>query len=165
MYDKLIHFKACPPRVTNDRRNTPWSFHGRITCCRSGLAGSGSTGNWKGVSHPGVIGSGLASLFKPSQPPKQKSQTPEPGTTASSSTSALQSPSMTTMDSADSTLSPVSSYSASTTSQSPKRQNTLFSIGNSDPTFNPKFNNDINLPLRKGWGSAMHFLNKHSDHI
>ncbi|KAF2101213.1 hypothetical protein NA57DRAFT_21171, partial [Rhizodiscina lignyota] len=82
--------------------------------------------------HPGVIGSGLASLFRPAESPEQN---------------------------------PISSYSGSTASQLPTRQDTIFSPDNPDPNFNPKFNNDIDLPIRKGWQSAMHFLNKHGNNL
>src|SRR6202000_627921 len=107
--------------------------------------------------HPGVIGSGLESLFRGAESPERQSQAGD-ASTASPSSSTPQSPSTLTLNSTGESLSPVSSYSTSTTSQPPKRQDTLFTPPNPDPTFNPRFNNDVNLPIRKGWESAMHFL-------
>ncbi|KAF2400386.1 hypothetical protein EJ06DRAFT_582232 [Trichodelitschia bisporula] len=95
--------------------------------------------------HPGVISSGLGSLFKPA---------PEPPGLDPLALGDLSSPSMTTLSSAgESVSSPTSSVG---------RHDTLFSLP-SDPNFNPRFSNDIALPVRKGWQSALHFMTKHSD--
>ena len=32
-----------------------------------------------------------------------------------------------------------------------------------DPNFNPPFPNDVRIPIRNGWRNALHFINKHSD--
>ncbi|KAF2477060.1 uncharacterized protein BDR25DRAFT_309372 [Lindgomyces ingoldianus] len=45
----------------------------------------------------------------------------------------------------------------------PSRMNTLFNPKPTDPNYNPSFYNDINLPVRKGWENALHFMNKHSN--
>ena len=34
-----------------------------------------------------------------------------------------------------------------------------------DPNYNPRFENDIVLPVRKGWESAMHFITKHAGEL
>ncbi|KAK4507618.1 hypothetical protein PRZ48_001353 [Zasmidium cellare] len=91
--------------------------------------------------HPGVVKSGLASIFKSSeetpgdrwedqaQDPKENegpSQSPRPSTPS-------------------------------------PRLDTFWD--KADPNFNPKFTNDVILPVRKGWKSALHFVNKHSDDL
>jgi flagellar biosynthesis GTPase FlhF len=43
----------------------------------------------------------------------------------------------------------------------PSRMETFFNPKPSDPNFNPSFYNDVQLPVRKGWGNTLHWLNKH----
>lgn len=117
--------------------------------------------------HPGVISSGLASLFRSPDSPEVKPQK-DGGSSGvvSPSSASLQSPSTATLESGDGgALSPTSSITSTSTVSRPGRQDTLFSPAGSDPTFNPKFNNDVNLPIRKGWEKTLHFLNKHSKHV
>ncbi|KAK8171941.1 hypothetical protein BKA80DRAFT_287832 [Phyllosticta citrichinensis] len=76
--------------------------------------------------HPGVIKSGLSSIFRPA-----------PENTLQSFYTAEASP--------------------------PPRTGTLFSTNPNDPNYNPSFQNDVVLPVRKGWSNALHFVNKHSD--
>ncbi|KAL1392701.1 hypothetical protein HDK64DRAFT_197277 [Phyllosticta capitalensis] len=78
--------------------------------------------------HPGVIKSGLSSIFRPA-PEKSPERQP------------------------DGVASP------------PPRINTLFSTNPSDPNYNPSFQNDVILPVRKGWSNTWHFVNKHSDSL
>lgn len=47
----------------------------------------------------------------------------------------------------------------------PSRMNTLFNPKPTDPNFNPRFYNDVQLPVRKGWENALHWMNKHSNGI
>lgn len=116
--------------------------------------------------HPGVISSGLASLFRSPDEPEVKPQNDGSSGVVSPSTASLHSPSTATIGSGDgSALSPTSSVTSTSTVSRPGRQDTLFSPAGSDPTFNPKFNNDVNLPIRKGWEKTLHFLNKHSKHM
>ncbi|KAF1985237.1 hypothetical protein K402DRAFT_464562 [Aulographum hederae CBS 113979] len=95
--------------------------------------------------HPGVIASGLSSIFQPGDSPKEATS----GETESPSGSSGQNQDY---------------LSASSSSQSgtPNRVDTLFSPP-SDPFFNPRFENDVNLPIRKGWKNTLHFITKHSD--
>jgi hypothetical protein len=93
--------------------------------------------------HPGVVSSGLASIFRPNPSPPTS---PNP-TQASESTASL----TTTVNSGQSSDAPP-----------PGRSDTLYAQP-ADPNFNPKFANDVNLPIRKGWKSTIHFINKHSD--
>ncbi|KAI9721907.1 MAG: hypothetical protein M1828_005002 [Chrysothrix sp. TS-e1954] len=83
--------------------------------------------------HPGVISSGLSSLFRPGQSPAASphdvaqirgSQAPE--------------------------YFPPDALAASTPQ---------------DPNFNPIFDNDVRLPVRRGWQSALHFVSKHSQNL
>lgn len=91
--------------------------------------------------HPGVVKSGLASLFKPAEQP----QDVVPGSTTSDSGP--------------------SSGDGPAEVAAPSRADTLWSGGKADPNFNPHFGNDVVLPVRKGWQSAWHFLSKHADDI
>ncbi|KAK7545391.1 hypothetical protein IWX49DRAFT_500389 [Phyllosticta citricarpa] len=77
--------------------------------------------------HPGVIKSGLSSIFRPA-PEKSPERQPDNHVTSP-----------------------------------PPRTGTLFSTNPNDPNYNPSFQNDVILPVRKGWSNAWHFVNKHSD--
>lgn len=104
--------------------------------------------------HPGVISSGLSSLFRgkdEDEKGKEAGKENSSGMTSpNASNAALTSPSV-------STLSTESSFS----DQAPPRTSTMFSPP-TDPHYNPKYSNDKNLPNRKGWGNFMHFVTKHS---
>ena len=92
--------------------------------------------------HPGVVISGLGSLFRPpAESPSQYVVNPISNT-------PTQEP-----------YPPNSSNDA----VRPNRVNTLFSPNPSDPNYDPAFPNDVHVPVRKGWASAMHFVSKHSD--
>ncbi len=88
--------------------------------------------------HPGVIGTGISSLFR-SKPdlPDSKMQ----GDNTASSHSSTGSP-----------LSPAASVASSILSQMPD-----------DPNYNPPFPNDVKTTQRKGLEKALYFVNKHSD--
>lgn len=96
--------------------------------------------------HPGVVKSGLASMFLPDEPQQDK-YSPEMQATGSSDPT---SPGRRTM----SPISPMSS-----------RTDTLWQPDKQDPNFNPSFNNDVILPMRKGWANTLHFFNKHRDNV
>jgi hypothetical protein len=124
--------------------------------------------------HPGVIMSGLGSLFRPgSASPKQ---------TDGQSTESLLSPSAVPPDRSglldqsqasspyqSPALSKVSSsYSGSVeTVLSPTLSASTLPPGPplTDPNFNPPFPNDVRIPIRNVWSNALHFMNKHSDGI
>jgi pimeloyl-ACP methyl ester carboxylesterase len=88
--------------------------------------------------HPGVIGTGIGSLFR-SKPelPERKLQ----GDNMSLSHSSGGSP-----------MSPTDSVASSILSQMPD-----------DPNYNPPFPNDVRTTQRKGLEKALYFVNKHSD--
>ena len=92
--------------------------------------------------HPGVVKSGLASIFASDEGQEDKwspQTTPISPNDGASSTNGM--------------ISPMSSRAPS---------DTLWTPENPDPNFNPSFNNDVVLPMRKGWQNAWHFINKHS---
>jgi pimeloyl-ACP methyl ester carboxylesterase len=43
----------------------------------------------------------------------------------------------------------------------PSRMGTIFNPKPTDPNYNPSFHNDVQLPVRKGWQNALHWMNKH----
>ncbi|KAK5152725.1 hypothetical protein LTS14_008259 [Recurvomyces mirabilis] len=89
--------------------------------------------------HLGIVRSGLASIFMPSEETHEDKYSPA--------------------------LSPVESNSAGALSPLSGRSDTFWDPDKPDPNFNPKFNNDVVLPVRKGWSSAWHFVSKHSNDI
>jgi pimeloyl-ACP methyl ester carboxylesterase len=102
--------------------------------------------------HPGVVVSGIGSLFRPApEPPRLRQQsvggTETPSMDSQASTSYA--PSMTDSSSQLSLIQNITSPLASPSSR--------------DPFFNPPFPNDVRLPERKGWSNVLHFVNKHSD--
>jgi hypothetical protein len=109
--------------------------------------------------HPGVIVSGIGSLFRPADPPpgQRPSQSSASGATSptidsgASGSSQSYAPSMIDSDST-SQISLVQSITSPLATPPPN-----------DPFFNPPFPNDVRLPERKGWSNLLHFINKHSD--
>ncbi|KAF1816695.1 hypothetical protein P152DRAFT_133905 [Eremomyces bilateralis CBS 781.70] len=104
--------------------------------------------------HPGVISAGLGSLFRPKYEKPAGSLSPEP-------TSAQDTPSLSSFSSE------TTADTITTASSHPTRTNTNFSTASSqsDPNFNAPFFNDVVLPVRKGWASTLHFINKHSENL
>jgi hypothetical protein len=56
---------------------------------------------------------------------------------------------------------PVDVIAEESPGKKPSRMETLFNPEPSDPNFNPSFDNDVQLPVRKGWMNTIHWLNKH----
>lgn len=131
--------------------------------------------------HPGIVVSGIGSLFRPTakSPAPQSSHmrtnesemTPMPACNEISPVPSFQT---LTADSASVQTSVNSSFANSNTdlkpgsSANPSSANTpqaLLSptVSSQDPNFNPRFTNDMPVPVRKGWDSAIHFVTKHSD--
>ena len=123
--------------------------------------------------HPGVIGSGIGSLFRPA-----------PDTSASAVTTSQDNDlsQAAKLRSTDNDRSPVMQDPA------PSSENSDFTNGQSislptesdstdvhqvppflsptnDPNYNPPFPNDVRVASRKGWENALHFVNKHSDSL
>lgn len=117
--------------------------------------------------HPGVIASGLGSLFRPApDSPAPKSADPRPGcqgVTRTSSNEGVQSSASSSYfgsEATGSTLMPTESNSTTTTPLS-----TALDLPTKDPNFDPPFVNDVRLPQRTAWSNTFHFLNKHSDDL
>jgi len=118
--------------------------------------------------HPGVIASGLGSLFRPApDSPVQKpteeraegefvSRTATNGGTQSYSSSSYFGPDASSLT----TLIPTESSSTTTL---PVPSSSSVDLPVQDPNYDPPFVNDIRLPQRSGWANALHFINKHSD--
>ena len=93
--------------------------------------------------HPGVVKSGLASIFSaPPEEPTDRWQDTQmaAGTDGGASGRAT---------------SPVPSSAS----------DGLWRPAQTDPNYNPAFGNDVRLPVRKGWSNAWHFVSKHSDNL
>jgi hypothetical protein len=111
--------------------------------------------------HPGVVGAGLSSIFRPADKPSatgsEGTSINGPGSQPVSSQASIYSqgfaPSLADSDTA-SQLSLVQSITSPLTSPPPK-----------DPFFNPPFVNDVRLPERTGLSNIFHFISKHSDGI
>ncbi|KAG8534148.1 uncharacterized protein KY384_000992 [Bacidia gigantensis] len=116
--------------------------------------------------HPGIVGSGISSLFRRSPSPSPSSSPAaqlqnnhrSPRSSLETIESALPPPLPPRMGQAPVTLIPTESESRvplSTTSSS-------LSVPLDDPNYNPPFFNDVRIPKRTGWSNALHFLEKHS---
>ena len=92
--------------------------------------------------HPGVVKAGLASVFAPGDK-KLEDRWAYDQPSASQSELSL----------------PVGPLSP------PDRTDTLWTPSRQDTNYNPSFQNDVVLPMRKGWSNAWHFINKHSDDL
>jgi hypothetical protein len=110
--------------------------------------------------HPGVVVSGIGSLFRPApEPPRAYSRETSVSGTASPS-----------LDSRASASTPSYAPSVADSQDSSSQMSLVQSITSplaspppNDPFFNPPFPNDVQLPERKGWSSIIHFVTKHSD--
>lgn len=106
--------------------------------------------------HPSVIKSGLASIFSPGP------ESPKPQAEAESSTSLH---SGTMSPSPEGGNASTAGHASGPPALPPRRTDTLFSPQRPDPNYNPSFENDVILPMRKGWLNAWHFVSKHNDDL
>ncbi|KAH8596953.1 hypothetical protein B0O99DRAFT_619048 [Bisporella sp. PMI_857] len=112
--------------------------------------------------HPGVVVSGIGSLFRPAPDPPGSNQhnaangeiNPLVPNTLSASSSGYASSSHSSIAPSEVSL-PLSTLSSSISPLSSPSAN--------DPYFNPPFPNDVRITERKGWANFLHFVNKHSD--
>lgn len=119
--------------------------------------------------HPGVVVSGIGSIFRPapstpggstSEAGNQELKLEEVSSEASiTSANTLQQQSVTQLPSSHSSTTwlPTESGGSGAYSPSPLTSPT------NDPNYNPPFPNDVRMKTRTGWGNALHFINKHSD--
>ncbi|TAQ84563.1 hypothetical protein B7494_g7110 [Chlorociboria aeruginascens] len=100
--------------------------------------------------HPGVVVSGIGSLFRPApEPPNSRKGSGQGTITPSTGSQASASTSNNTPSASDSGI--INSVSS------------VSDLSLNDPYFNPPFPNDVRLPERKGWSNVMHFISKHAD--
>jgi len=110
--------------------------------------------------HPGVIASGLGSLFKPA--PDTPAMTPLDGREGSVG-SSITLGNETTPSSTASAYSVNSNASMTTLTPSESLSTSTYDLPTRDPNYDPPFVNDVRIPQRTGWSNAWHFVNKHSD--
>lgn len=117
--------------------------------------------------HPGVITSGLGSLFRPAP----DSPAPKPlemgnggqNITRTSTNEGVQSSASSSYFGSDATGTTMMPTESSSTTTLPL--SIALDLPTKDPNFDPPFVNDVRLPQRTGWSNAWHFLNKHSDDL
>ena len=110
--------------------------------------------------HPGVVVSGIGSLFRPA--PEFSSPRPSNMKTGESELRPMPAgDEASTFASSNTDLTRDTSATPSSASIPQAVLSPAVSCG--DPNFNPRFNNDMPTPVRKGWESAIHFMTKHSD--
>lgn len=108
--------------------------------------------------HPGVVVSGIGSLFRPALAPPTAVYSP------AASTAGLNSPLQSQVSlSPNYAASSIGSIESSQPSIIQSITSPLASPPINDPNFDAPFNNDVHIPERKGWNSLLHFVNKHSD--
>ena len=109
--------------------------------------------------HPGVISSGISSLFRsaPETPGTKERQSSIPGSVHGSDQTAASLKAQGPLTGEEELYSP--------TTLVPSVTSPLSSPSSHDPSFDPPFPNDIRLKERSAWSSLMHFLNKHSDNL
>lgn len=112
--------------------------------------------------HPGVVISGIGSLFRPApESPTQKQ--------AAVHTSALPNTLASPGESSSSVNQEYPFPTESAVSLRPSLQSTSSATSSlstpqpGDPYYNPPFPNDVHIPERKALASVLHFINKHSE--
>ena len=121
--------------------------------------------------HPGIIPSGIGSLFRPAPDTpaadtpgaevQEPRQVPIPGQDSTEWSNAYHPTPETGYlpNSSSNTLAATNSRTSNVGSPSPVTSPV------NDPNFNPPFPNDVRMATRTGWGNALHFINKHSDSL
>ncbi|KAI9817710.1 MAG: hypothetical protein M1832_004604 [Thelocarpon impressellum] len=137
--------------------------------------------------HPGIVVSGISSLFRPADTPETAPATAESATarrhsvqgmgfddqlshtsTASSAvtTDSHGTPAAATRSDSTSLTPALTSSSVDTDSMYTRRNaSPLATPPATDANYNPPFPNDVRIPMRSGWNNAVHFLVKHSDDL
>ena len=123
--------------------------------------------------HPGIIPSGIGSLFRPAadiptaDAPGAKAQeskeVPIPDQDSIEWSNVYHCTSETDYlpNSSSNTLAATKSRTSTSILSSPSPVTSPVN----DPNFNPPFSNDVRMATRTGWGNALHFVNKHSDSL
>ncbi|OBT64023.1 hypothetical protein VE03_06734 [Pseudogymnoascus sp. 23342-1-I1] len=111
--------------------------------------------------HPGLVVSGIGSLFRPAPAPPGSAQSTRESSTGTDTT---ESGSISSMPTTSASLTTVSSATDNTPlSMSTSNNSSIHTGTTNDPYYNPPFANDINIKERSGWNSLLHFANKHVD--
>ncbi|KAI1171471.1 hypothetical protein F4777DRAFT_565450 [Nemania sp. FL0916] len=105
--------------------------------------------------HPGIIVSGISSLFRKNEVPKVPGE-PSTQSILSPSTTGLPSPTLSTY-SVPSTIS-----QALPPSPPPPPAPFMRPAFTNDPNFNPNFVNDVRIEERTWWKNVVHFVKKHN---
>lgn len=132
--------------------------------------------------HPGVVISGIGSIFRPApasttlQPqdslgrsqglkPESCSNDPlSPSISISQSAEVSQAQSSNNLSSSDinSVVTPALSLDSGSLT---RKTSASIASSSQDPNYNPPFPNDIRIPVRSGWDNALHFVTKHSNDL
>ena len=117
--------------------------------------------------HPGVIASGLGSVFRPApdtpgQKPTDACQGNQEARPVPAEDGGETQPSAAPSyyPSEESSLTPIET---SSTTVLPISSSASIDMPVKDSTYDPPFVNDVRIPQRTGWANALHFINKHSD--
>ncbi|KAI9806278.1 MAG: hypothetical protein M1825_006393 [Sarcosagium campestre] len=124
--------------------------------------------------HPGVIVSGLGSLFRPAEPPKDAMLAGFNDASSLSVNNAVDQAPLQTLNSQSSSSGPGGYFDStpslqslttatSVTTATHESDSPFLSPSASDPNFDPPFPNDVRRPVRTGWNNMLHFVVKHSD--
>ena len=130
--------------------------------------------------HPGVVVSGIGSLFRPSpETPSARYKSgiendnallPMPSIAGQPEGSSMEASLLRPLQSPNSNTSGYFTTHSGTTSLNPStspstRQNSVSPLASpiNDPNFDPPYPNDVRIPVRKGWDNTLHFIMKHSD--
>ena len=112
--------------------------------------------------HPGVIASGLGSLFISA--PERPAPVPEGnGVEVPSEQDARNSVSPGNVGSESGSTTRLMPMESTSTMSLPTISSGSLDLPTKDPNYDPPFPNDVRLPQRTGWANALHFVNKHSD--
>ncbi len=112
--------------------------------------------------HPGVIASGLGSLFTPA--PESPAPVPEGnGVEVPLEQDAQNSVSQAQFGSESGSTTRLMPTESTSTTSLPMISSVSLDLPTKDPNYDPPFPNDVRMPRRTGWANALHFINKHSD--
>ena len=119
--------------------------------------------------HPGVVVSGIGSIFRPapSAPGDSTSEAENQELKLGqvSNEASIVSPDISQQSSVTQLPSSHSSTTWLPTESGASGAYPLSPLASpiNDPNYNPPFPNDVRMKTRTGWGNALHFINKHSD--
>ena len=110
--------------------------------------------------HPGLVVSGIGSLFRPAPATPGSAQSAQE---SSMSTDATEAGSVSSMPTASGSLTTATSTADTSLYPSTNSNSSIHTATTNDRYYNPPFPNDINIKQRSGWNNLLHFANKHVD--